>query len=99
MEIVIFDGKENVMIKGGERSFDLCFSRKRKGHDVWEAEKYFTDLGALFDELLKRKIRHSDARSLTDLKDTFEKAKAELMEAWSCNKFTKADFDTNKIKS
>lgn len=87
MEIIIHDGKQDVMLSGGEKCFELSEQRTRGGKTIWEAVLWFVDLSAVFDYLLKRRIRNSDAKTLSELKETILKAQAELMSVWTLNKF------------
>jgi hypothetical protein len=87
MEIVIHDGKSEVIIRDGYHCFELCEKRARKGKTEWEASLWFVDLASVFNELLKRRVRNSDARTLQELKDVIETAQAVLQEAWTLNKF------------
>jgi hypothetical protein len=87
MEIVIHTGKNDVMIRGGYMCFELCEQRTRRGKTEWEACLWFVDLASVFNELLKRRVRNSDARTLLELKEVIKTAQAELLEAWNLNKF------------
>lgn len=84
MEIILHDGKQELLLRDGETCFELCEKRQRKGADTWEARSFYHDPGAALSELLRRKVRNSEARTLAELKITIEAARRELMETFSC---------------
>ncbi len=83
MEIVIADGKQKVMIRGGDSAFELCEERRQKGQIVWLAVGWYADLGAALNAVAKRKVRNSDAKTLQELKAVVLAVRKELTEVWT----------------
>lgn len=85
MEIAINDGKQDLIIRGGSRDFELCQKRSRDGVTVLEPFAFYGDLSALFSALLKMKVINSEATSLHELKEVILAAKADLTNIWALN--------------
>lgn len=66
---------------------EVCEKCVRKGQPVWKAVRWCVSLAAAFDLILRRKVRHSDAKTLLELKEVILKAQAELMEVWTLDRF------------
>ncbi|RNC71833.1 MAG: hypothetical protein ED859_03785 [Desulfuromonadales bacterium] len=75
------------MLRNGERAFELCERRKRGGEFSWEAVGWYSSLAAAFNSLLSRRVRNSEAQSLTELKEVIERAHRELSDAWTLERF------------
>lgn len=88
MEIILHDGKREVLLRSGAHSFELCERKVRKGGVTWEPIKWYVSLPAAFEALLRRKVRNSDARTLLELKDAILRGQADLMEVWTLDRFS-----------
>ena len=92
MHILINVGKEEMLLRGEPKNFELCHLVNR--HDVvtgkikqeWVAEKWFSTLEGVFHTLLNMKLRASDATSLQELKRDIESIREELMKQY-CTQF------------
>lgn len=91
MEILIHDGKQRVILRSGDRAFELCEPKKRGDEIGWEPVGFYTDLNAAFNAILKRKVLNSEAASLEELKRVIQEARAEITEVWGLNRFGKAE--------
>lgn len=88
MEVVINDGKRDVMIRGTEKEFELC---ERSSEEApWRGVAWYSDLANALTAVAKRKIRNSDARTLQELKEVIETVRREILAVWSVNDIGKA---------
>lgn len=83
MEIILNDGKQEILVRGGETCIELCEKRQRKGVDIWEARGFYHDPLAALEAVLKRRIRNCDARTLKELKEAIEQIRSELIATYS----------------
>jgi hypothetical protein len=85
MNIVIKVGKEDLLLRGAEKDFELCKKIKRrniktgKTEHVWMAYNYFSTPESMFQKLLTMKISVSDATNLRELKQYLVNIRNELM--------------------
>lgn len=83
MQIELNDGKQKVMLRGGDNAFELCEQRQQKGEATWTPVAWYADLGAALNALAKRKIRNADAKSVQELKAAVQAVRDELTAVWS----------------
>lgn len=83
MEIILHDGKQEILLRGGESCIELCEKRQRKGIDVWEARGFYHDPAAALEAVMKRRIRNCDATTLQELKEAIEQIRRELIATYS----------------
>jgi len=83
MEIIIHDGKQEIMLRGGETCIEICEKRQRKGVEKWEARAFYNNPASALDAILKRRIRNSDARTLGELKEAIEKARRDILATYA----------------
>jgi len=80
MEIILHDGKREVMLKGEDGQFQLCYPSEQKVRDseekkkVWIAEKHFSSLEGACAALLRIKVSNSE-KGEKGMKTPEEKAK------------------------
>jgi len=79
MEIIINDGRKDVLIRGTEMAYDLCEMRTRGELKTWEAVRWYVNLPSLFDYLLNSLIRCSNARTLNELKTVIETVRLKML--------------------
>jgi len=89
MQIQFQIGKEKVLLRSSESCFELCRLRQRTDKESgevlneWIAEKYFASLEQGLSKLLDLKVKASEATTLQQLRKDLDKARAEIMNAWS----------------
>jgi len=83
MEIILHDGRQEIMIRGGENSIELCEKRQRKGVGTWEARSFYHDPVTALEAVMKRRIRNCDARTLQELKEAIDQTRQELTATYS----------------
>lgn len=83
MEIILHDGRQEIMLRGGETCIELCEKRQRKGVDTWEARSFYHDPASALEAVLKRRIRNCDARTLQELKEAIDQTRKDLLIAYS----------------
>lgn len=86
MEIVLNDGKQPVMLRGGDNAFELCEERRQKGETSWTPIAWYADLGAALNAIAKRKVRNSEAKTLRELKAVVLEVRKELTEVWAVDR-------------
>lgn len=77
------------MLRSDSFNYEICRIGRRKDEESgemiegWEPFKYFASLPQALNKLVDIKVRASDARSLKELANDVEAARAEIMAAWS----------------
>ena len=88
MEILVNDGRQDLLIRGGNNCFELCKTKRRKNtdtgeiEDIWEAYKWYSDLASVFTVLLSLKIANCKAETLEALRDEIIMARREITKVW-----------------
>jgi hypothetical protein len=76
-------GSEKVLFRSSEYSgFELCWQRTQKGEAVWTPEKFYATIEHGLQRVMELKIRAADIRTLAELKQAIEKARADIVETW-----------------
>jgi hypothetical protein len=78
---------EIVYLTADESNYTLARQCDRTRDGVTNSElvafKWFASIGAALSKIIEMKVKASDAKSLLDLKQVIEAARAEIMAAWS----------------
>jgi len=74
---------EKVLFRSSDYSgYELCWKRSQKGETVWTPEKFHASIEQSLQRIMELKVRAEDVRSLAELKQAIEKARAEIVETW-----------------
>ena len=89
MNIELHDGKDPVLLRYKEGSFELCWKINSKDRDtgesveLWSPQKFYASPAQALSKLLTMKVGNSDATTLKELRVAIEKASNEIMEIYS----------------
>jgi hypothetical protein len=89
MHILITVGKEQKLLRGEPRNFELCSQINRRDIETgkinqeWVAEKWFSTLEGVFHSLLNMKLKASNATSIMELKEDLVRFRKELMDYYN----------------
>lgn len=84
MEVKIMVGKEEIMLRGGDKAYEICYPRNVKDKDTgevtvqWSPESWYMSLPSVITAILDMKVRASDANSLLEVQNAIVQAKKEL---------------------
>lgn len=73
MEVIVHDGKEELLMRGADGCIELCWRSKGKDPDsgevveTWRADKFYASVEQCLNAVANRKIRNSDAKTLEEL--------------------------------
>lgn len=90
MEIILNNGKKQVMLRGSEGTFEFCELRNMKDKDKnpiqeWVPYAWHTSLSSALARFADIKISNSDARSIEELQGVVEQVKREMIDIYSCH--------------
>lgn len=89
MNILVTVGNKDRLLRGAENCIELCEQIKRRNKDTgkiektWEAKKYYRTFEGAFNALFDMKLRASDARTLSELKQNQISIRNELIDYYN----------------
>lgn len=85
MEIKLHDGRSEIMLRGNDGTYELCWPKKIKDKEAgrvietFKARRWYSSLPNVFDALLRLKISHSNVRTLEELQKEIVAIRKELL--------------------
>ena len=85
LEILLHDGKEEILLRGQDGTFEICWKVNIKAPGSTEAvptfipSRWYASIPGALDAILKLKVCNSEAKSLEELKEQIKKFRKELL--------------------
>jgi hypothetical protein len=85
MEIILHDGKEEIMLRGKDGTFEICWKVNIKAPGTTEAvatfipQRWYSSIPGAIDAILKLKVSNCEAKSLEELKEQIKSFRKELL--------------------
>lgn len=85
MEILLHDGKKEVVLRGNEGTFELCWPVNQKDKDTGEVkevfvpQQWYSSVASALNAVIKLKLSNADIRTIEDMQIELAKIRKELI--------------------